>query len=109
MNNKTQAANAGTFAASYELLIKNQQAFDVKNYKSDLDAGTSLEGKIVKLFRCFGCDKCFSAKMMSSILIICKQCLMTETFQDEGLRRRFVERTLNKFGKFARRHICQKF
>jgi len=83
----------------------NQQSNYVVNYKSELDTETRQKGKIVKLFRCFGCDRCFSDKMMSGFLIICKDCLVSEQIEDERSRKRFVEKMLNKIGVFLRRRV----
>ncbi len=105
MKGKTETANAGTFAASYESLIKNQQTFDTNNYKAEAVSETRKKGKVIRLFRCFDCDRCFSARMMSSFLVICKNCLIAEQLGDERSRQRLVEKTLNKIGIFLRRRI----
>ncbi len=105
MKGKSEAANAGTLAASCGSLIENQQTLDTDNYKAEMVSETRKKGKFIKLFRCFGCDRCFSAKMMSGFLIICKNCMVSERIENERSRRRFVEKTLNKIGVFLRRRI----
>ncbi len=105
MNGKTKAANAGTFAASYKSLINNQQTFNTKNYIADPALDTRKNGKVVRLYRCFDCDGCFSIKMMSGFLMICKHCLTFERIGDKRSRERFVEKMLNKIGVFLRRRV----
>lgn len=102
MKDRTEVVNAVTFTASYNLLIKNQQTFDTDNYKSASNSDTRETGKIIRLFRCFGCDKCFSAQMMSGFLMVCKNCLNAEHIEDERTRRRFSEKILKRIDKFLR-------
>ena len=105
MIGKTKTVSAGTFTASYKSLIENQQTFDTNHYKYEAVSDTRKKGKVIKLFRCFGCDRCFSAKLMSGFLIICKNCLIAEQLDSESSRQRFVEKTLSKIGVFLRRRI----
>lgn len=100
-----KAADALTSAASYKTLIKNQQTFTTDNYKAEKVLKTRRSGKIIKLFRYFGCDKCYEAKLMSSFLMICTNCFSPEHFENERSRQRFIEKTLNKIGTFLRRRI----
>ncbi len=109
MNNSIKGAIDGTIAPSFIALIKNHQTSNQNNYKSESVSETRPKGKVIRLFRCFGCDRCFSAKKMSGFLIICRNCLISELIENERTRQRFVEKTLNKFGRFARRCLCQKF
>ncbi len=105
MKGKAEAANARTFAASYKSLIKNQQTFDIEDYKSERAAETRRKGRVIKLFRCFGCDRCYSAKLMSGFLMICRNCQSSEHLVNERSRQRFVEKTLKKIGVFLGRRI----
>lgn len=105
MKDKTEAANAGTFAASYKSPIFNQQTFDYDNYKSERTAETRRTGRVIKLFRCFECDRCYSANLMSGFLMICRNCQSSGHLENERERQRFVEKTLKKIGVFLRRRI----
>ncbi len=105
MERKTKGSNAGTFNPSNKLLIKNQQTFDINNYKSQWGIETRKKGKAIELFRCFGCDQCFLATTMSGFLIICRNCLASEQIENERSRQRFIEKMLNKIGVFLRRRV----
>ena len=105
MKGKVKAVNTGIFTASYKSLIKNQQTFDTNDYKSETVSETRKTGNVIRLFRCFGCDRCFSAKLMSGFLIFCKDCLNAEQLENERSRQRFVEKTLTKIGAFLRRRV----
>lgn len=105
MKGKAEAANAVTFAASYKSPIFNQQPFDIDNYKSKPAAETRQTGRVIRLFRCFGCDRCYSAKLMSGFLMICRKCQSSGQFENERERQRFVEKTLKKIGAFLGRRI----
>ena len=105
MNGKTKAVNVPALTASYKSLITNQQTFVTNNYNSEPDTETRKKGKVVKLFRCFVCEQCFSATTMSGFLIICKNCLASEQIENERSRQRFVKTMLNKIGVFLRRRV----
>ena len=105
MTIKAEAANAGTFAASYKSPIINRQDTYKNNYKSEATLETRKRGKIIKLFRCFGCDGCFSVVLMSGCLMICKKCLIFERSESERQRKLFIEKTINKIGIFLRRRV----
>ncbi len=87
-----------------KLIFNHLSNYNV-NYKSNSDLKTRQKGKVIKLFRCFGCDRCFSATMMSGFLIICNNSLAVVQLEDEPSRQRFVEKTLKKIGAFLGRRI----
>ncbi len=105
MFEKTKAASVGAFAASQNLPMMNQQTIIQHNYKAKVVVETRRNGKVIKLFRCFGCDKCYGAKLMSSFLMICTNCFSPERFENERSRQRFIEKMLKKIGTFLRRGI----
>lgn len=105
MLEKTKAANATTFTASQNLPMMNQQTNIQNNYKAKVVVETRRNGKVIKLFRCFGCDNYYGAKLMSSFLMICTNCFSSERFENERSRQRFIEKTLKKIGTFLRRRI----
>ena len=87
-----------------KLIFNHLSNYNV-NYKSNSDLKTRQKGKVIKLFRCFDSDRCFSAEMMSGFLIICKNCLASEHIENEHSQQRFVEKMLNKISVFLRRRI----
>ncbi len=105
MNYKSETANARTFAVSKTSLIKNQQTFNANDYKAETIVETRQKGKVIKLFRCFGCNECFPAERMGAFLVICPKCLNLEHFEDKRMRQRFITKTLNKIGTFLGRRI----
>lgn len=67
-----------------------------------LENGGGRRAKTIRLFRCFGCGGNFGSQKMSSFLMICRKCrkrTQTET-GDERSRKRFIEKTMLKIGKY---------
>ncbi len=105
MNDKTKPSGVSAHDGFHKMLIFNQHLNYNNDYKSDADSDTRQTWKIIKLFRCFGCNKCFTAKRMSGLLIICKSCLISERIEDERSRKRLIEKALGKIGVFLRRRV----
>lgn len=61
--------------------------------------------KIVRLYRCFGCQKSFSVQKMSHCLAICKSCYVAAQDKGKVAQNNFIETALRSFGKFLRRQI----
>lgn len=61
--------------------------------------------KVVRLYRCFGCDKNFAARKMSKRLAICRNSFKVTQDCNNQKRNRLVTKTLSKFGAFLRGKI----
>lgn len=85
------------------LIADNNQSDFVVNYDQEFEI---LQGKlnehllrnkkIVRLHRCFGCNRNFSIKKMSNILIFCRGCFATAQDKKQVARRNFIDRALNQ-------------
>ncbi len=114
---KNKEADAGNNGSNtFDFLALNQNGFSVSDYDADAEnlqssiLGLMKPSKVIRLFPCFGCEKSFTAKKMSTCLVICKACYSAATAQDKGkvARSNFVEKTLNNIHKFLRRRVvCQ--
>lgn len=110
---KADATNIGS-KNQYDYFVDNQSAFsdfDYAELEQDLQENVLSmvkPPKVIRLFKCFGCGKSYSAKKMSNFLAVCRECFTAATAQDRGkiARRNFIERTLNNLQKFLRRHIA---
>jgi hypothetical protein len=109
--NKPDAENIGL--NTFDYLTCNQKAFSNSDYDETQDQLQSnllalmKPAKIVRLFRCFACEKSFSAKKMSNCLAVCKACYSSATAENKGrvARNNFVEKTLTNLQKFLRRRV----
>lgn len=112
MNRKSKAVagNNGSIN-SFDVLGDNQRLFgfdyDEKagRLQSLLTAHLARHKKVIRLFRCFCCEKSCAAKKMSSCLAICRECYQAAQTKGEIGRGNFVEKTLNNFHKFLRRSL----
>ncbi len=105
MNINVKVGSVPALPTSKNLPNINRQTNIQNNYKAKVVVETRRNGKVIKLFRCFGCDKCYGAKLMSSFLMICTNCFSPERFENERSRQRFIEKMLKKIGTFLRRGI----
>lgn len=96
----------------FDYLTDNQRLFvfdyDEKQeiLQQNLTVNLARHKKVIRLYRCFGCEKNRTAQKMSNCLVVCRDCY--NAAQDKGkiARRNFVEKTLNNFHKFLRRRIA---
>lgn len=58
---------------------------------------------IVKLYRCFGCERSFALIRMSSCLSVCRDCLRKFRTCGSRLEGRFLDRTIARIRDFLRR------
>ena len=61
--------------------------------------------KIIRLFRCFGCNNNFALSKMSGCLVLCRTCHKTALDKGKVAKSNFTERTLNNVRGFLRRQI----
>ena len=67
-------------------------------------AGFSIQKpKIIRLYRCFGCDRNFALLKMSACLAICRVCLQELRTSDTRVAERSLDRTLGRIKDFFRR------
>ena len=55
--------------------------------------------KVVRLYRCLGCNGNFAIKKFSSIPVICRKCNVALQEKGDIAKRNFVDRTVNKVHK----------
>jgi hypothetical protein len=114
MRKKIEAVAGNNGSNTFDYLTGNQKAFSVSDYaeiqeklQSNLLA-VMKPAKVIRLHRCFACEKSFAAQKMSNALVICRACYSSATTQDKGkvARRNFIEKALNNFHKFLRRRVA---
>lgn len=106
MSNIPKTAGVLAPAVSQKLLFSNQLNLDLYNYRTAVGQKTRKIGKVIKLFRCIGCGKSYSTRKMSSLLVICKGCLLKVQIDDEKSRNRFAEKIERNFIKYLRGRLC---
>jgi len=87
-------------------------AFDVCNItekreelQANLLAVMKPTHKVIRLYRCFGCDKNFALRRMSSCLILCRGCHTSAQDKGKTAQRNFTAKTLNAIHGFLRRTL----
>jgi hypothetical protein len=108
MRKKIEATVCTCGLNTIDRLTGNQTTFSVFDYaetqeklQSDILA-VMKSSKVIRLHRCFGCEKSFSTKKMSNVLVICKGCYSSAMAENKGkiARNNFIEKTLNNFRNF---------
>jgi hypothetical protein len=97
----------GSYITSDQVELKSNTLSNQETLQSNIFA-VMKSSKVIRLHRCFACEKSFAVKKMSSALIICKACLSKATTQGKGkvARNNFVEKALNNIQKFLRRRVA---
>lgn len=114
MTRKIEAVAGNNGVNTFDFLTGNQKAFSAFDYtetheKLQLNLlAITKPPKVIRLHRCFACEKSFGAKKMSNALVICKACYTSITAQNKGkvARNNFIEKALNNFQKFLRRRVA---
>jgi hypothetical protein len=110
-NSKATGANCGS-SNPFDLLTGNQRlsAFDydekLTDLQSNLEANLARHKKVIRLFRCFACEKNCTVRKMSNCLVVCRECYRMAQVKGKIARKNFVEKALNNFHKFLRRRIA---
>lgn len=107
MKNKRKA-NARHIGSKTDLTGNEMQAFSSNDYNEKLESIQSIlermmrPAKIVRCYRCLGCDRNYSASRMSNLLVICREC--SRSLNDKGRIAKInqVERIKNKIGIFLK-------
>lgn len=73
-----------------------------ENLQSNLLAVMKPAKKVVRLYRCFGCQKNFALPKMSSCLILCRTCHATAQDKGKIAKNNFTAKTLNRIHGFLR-------
>ena len=114
MRKKIEATGTNCGLNTFDRLAGNQKAFSVSDY-ADIEKELQSKllalmkpSKVIRLHRCFACEQSFSAKKMSSALVICKMCYAQVTVQSKGkvARNNFIEKISNNVHKFLRRRVA---
>ncbi len=112
MNKKAKAAAGNNGSINpFDYFADNQRFFDV-NYAENSDvlqtnpaAHLQQNKKVIRLFRCFCCEKNRTAQKMSNCLAVCRECYWKAQSKGAIGIRNFFEKTLNNFHKFLRRRV----
>lgn len=59
--------------------------------------------RIIRLYRCFGCDRNFAPLKMSTCLSVCRDCLQKFRNLKAHTQQRFLDRTIARIRDFLRR------
>jgi hypothetical protein len=109
-NNKTDARNIGS-VNPFDYFADNQRLFgfnyaeETEDLQSNLAAHLQQHKRIVRLYRCFCCEKNRTVQKMSVCLAVCRECYKMAQNKGAISKRNFVEKTLNNFHKFLRRRV----
>ncbi len=110
---KSGKGDAGNIASKnpFDYLAHNQRLFDF-NYaektdelQSNLTANFRRNKRVIRLYRCFACERNRAANKMSNCLAVCRECYDAAQVKGTIGKNNFVEKTLNNFHKFLRRRI----
>lgn len=104
---KAEAEDFGPKTNDY--FADNQKVFSVSDATTDLKkVEATVEnilrpGRVIRLYKCFGCQEHFALLKMSSALVLCRGCW--KQFQAKGrtARRNQVDRIVNTIRIFLRR------
>jgi hypothetical protein len=108
---KTTGANCGSKNAS-DYFANNQRLFSLDcavktgELQSVLAEHLAQHKRVIRLFRCFCCEKNCTALKMSNCLAVCRECYNTAQSKGAIGKRNFVEKTLNNLHKFLRRRVA---
>lgn len=111
MNNiKADASNIGSrnpldSSANNQCLFIFDYAEKADELQSILLAELKENKKVIRLFRCYGCEKHYALKKMSSCLIICRKCFLRSREKGKIAQNNFVEKAVNNLRIFFRRCI----
>jgi DNA-directed RNA polymerase sigma subunit (sigma70/sigma32) len=111
--NKKEKADARNIGSKnpFDYFADNQRLFDFdyaekqETLQSNLQAHLERNRKVIRLYRCFACERNRTAQKMSSCLAVCRECYRTAQSKGVIAKRNFVERTLNNFHKFLRGRV----
>lgn len=94
--------NAGAINNAFDVFDNTEKREELQ---SGLLAVMKPAKKVVRLYRCFGCQKNFALLKMSNCLVLCR-CCHTAT-QDKGktAKNNFTAKTLNSIHGFMRRQL----
>lgn len=105
-NRKAEATNFGSKTNDY--FADNQRAFSVSDSTTDLEPIASIiermmrPGKVIRLYRCFACNRCLAASRMSAALVVCRACLKDSKDEGRIARHNRIDRITNDFRIFLR-------
>ncbi len=105
-NKRAEAEDLGPKTNDY--FADNQRAFSISDSTTGLEhiaaiiERTMRPGKVVRLYRCFACDRCFPVCRMSAALVVCRECLMQSPGKGRIARRNHIDRIANNLRIFLR-------
>jgi len=105
---KIERAEAEDFGPKTNFTGGEISAFSVSDSTTDLEhiaaiiERTIRPGKVIRLYRCFACDRHFSASRMSLCLVVCRECLKQSRAKGRIARRNQIDRIANNFRIFLR-------
>lgn len=84
------------------LSVVNDTTFD--SVKSIIDRMIQPQAKVVRLHRCFCCNRCFTARKMP-VLFLCRTCVSRLDGKGIVARRNVIDKTLNNIHRFLKLRI----
>jgi hypothetical protein len=109
-NSKAGATNTGS-KNPFDYFADNQRLFDLDyaeksgELQSNLATHLARHKRVIRLFRCFCCNRNCTAQKMSNCLAVCRDCYNAAQGKGATAKRNFVEKTLNNLHKFLRRRV----
>lgn len=76
-----------------------------ESVKSIIDRMIQPNPKVIRLYRCFYCNRCLTARKMSVALILCRICYGHVDSKGRIARRNLIDKTLNNIHRFLRARI----
>ncbi len=90
----------------FDGISKNLSVSDItekrEELQSNLLAVIKPAKKVVRLYRCFGCQKNFALPKMSSCLVLCRACHTAAQDKGKTAKNNFTAKTLNSIHGFLR-------
>ena len=103
----SDAVNDETQQSSNPVQSDDKAYFPALGASSDhvANAAYSCERKprVIRLHRCFGCERNFAIQKMSTCLAFCRECLRDIHTGDRKLKAKFIDRTIVRITKYLRR------
>lgn len=118
MNKNRNAEACDRFGSkTNDYLADNQGGFSVSESITSLEPIRDIlerlfapgkAGKVVRLYRCFGCKRHFPASRMPSALVVCRECLNSTRGKGRLAKINQLDRITNEFRSFLRGRLEAK-
>lgn len=84
------------------------EVFSSLDYHNQLESVQSIieritrPGKVIRLYRCFSCNRHYASSRLSTALVVCKDCLKRTQGKGRFARQNVIDRITNDIRKFLR-------